>query len=55
MRRMMSEVPSADVVITNPTHYAIALKYNEDSMDALVLLRRGQTLLLKNQIDCQRT
>ncbi len=34
MRRMMSEVPSADVVITNPTHYAIALKYNEDSMDA---------------------
>ena len=34
MRRMMSEIPSADVVITNPTHYAIALKYDEDNMDA---------------------
>ena len=34
MRRMMQEVPKADVVITNPTHYAIALKYDEDKMDA---------------------
>ena len=30
MRRMMQEVPHADVVITNPTHFAIALKYDED-------------------------
>ena len=30
MRRMMQEVPNADVVITNPTHYAIALKYDEE-------------------------
>ena len=29
MGRMMQEVPQADVVITNPTHYAIALKYDE--------------------------
>src|SRR5699024_12772625 len=28
-RRMMSEVPKADVVITNPTHYAVAIKYDE--------------------------
>ena len=32
--RMMQEVPNADVVITNPTHVAVALKYDQDSMDA---------------------
>ena len=32
MRRMMQEVPNADVVITNPTHYAIALKYDESKL-----------------------
>ena len=31
MRRMMQEVPKADVVITNPTHFAIALKYDDES------------------------
>lgn len=41
MRRMMSEVPTADVVITNPTHYAIALKYDEDSMDAPRVIAKG--------------
>lgn len=41
MRRMMQEVPKADVVITNPTHYAIALKYDEDSMDAPVVIAKG--------------
>ena len=30
MSRMMQEVSKADVVITNPTHYAIALKYDEE-------------------------
>ena len=30
MRRMMQEIPNADVVITNPTHFAIALKYDEE-------------------------
>ncbi|TMW73228.1 flagellar biosynthesis protein FlhB [Alteribacter natronophilus] len=39
--RMMQEVPKADVVITNPTHYAIALKYEEGSMDAPVVTARG--------------
>mgnify|MGYP001120334191 CR=1 FL=1 len=33
-RRMMSNIPTADVVITNPTHYAVALKYDEASMGA---------------------
>ncbi len=41
MRRMMSEIPSADVVITNPTHYAIALKYDEESMDAPRVIAKG--------------
>lgn len=41
MRRMMQEVPSADVVITNPTHYAIALKYDENSMDAPRVVAKG--------------
>lgn len=41
MRRMMQEVPKADVVITNPTHYAIALKYDENSMDAPVVIAKG--------------
>ncbi len=41
MRRMMQEVPKADVVITNPTHYAIALKYDENSMDAPRIVAKG--------------
>lgn len=41
MRRMMSEIPTADVVITNPTHYAIALKYDEDEMDAPRIVAKG--------------
>lgn len=41
MRRMMQEVPNADVVITNPTHYAIALKYDEDSMEAPIVVAKG--------------
>lgn len=41
MRRMMQEIPNADVVITNPTHYAIALKYDEDSMDAPTIIAKG--------------
>lgn len=41
MRRMMQEIPDADVVITNPTHYAIALKYDEDEMDAPKVVAKG--------------
>lgn len=41
MQRMMQEVPQADVVITNPTHYAIALKYDEDKMNAPVIVAKG--------------
>ncbi|MFS0688083.1 flagellar biosynthesis protein FlhB [Sporosarcina sp. 179-K 8C2 HS] len=41
MRRMMQEVPQADVVITNPTHFAIALKYDDEKMDAPVVIAKG--------------
>jgi flagellar biosynthetic protein FlhB len=41
MRRMMQDVPAADVVITNPTHYAIALKYDEEKMDAPYVVAMG--------------
>ncbi|WP_416150935.1 flagellar biosynthesis protein FlhB [Salipaludibacillus sp. HK11] len=41
MSRMMQEVPKADVVITNPTHYAIALKYDDSNMDAPLIVAKG--------------
>lgn len=41
MQRMMAEVPNADVVITNPTHYAIAIKYDESKMDAPYVVAKG--------------
>lgn len=41
MSRMMQEVPKADVIITNPTHFAVALKY-ESGMTAPVVLAKGQ-------------
>ena len=40
-RRMMAKVPEADVIITNPTHYAVALKYQPDTMATPVLLAKG--------------
>lgn len=44
-RRMMSEVPNATVVITNPTHYAIALKYDRENMDAPRVVAKGVDLI----------
>ncbi|OZG72877.1 flagellar biosynthesis protein FlhB [Hahella sp. CCB-MM4] len=40
-RRMLQEVPKADVVITNPTHYSVALKYDAKTMDAPVVVAKG--------------
>lgn len=42
MRRMMEEVPQADVVITNPTHYAIAIKYDELKASAPIVVAKGK-------------
>lgn len=41
MRRMMQEVPKADVVITNPTHFAVAIKYDEVKHDAPYIVAKG--------------
>ncbi|MDR1692652.1 MAG: flagellar biosynthesis protein FlhB [Oscillospiraceae bacterium] len=42
MMRMMRAIPQADVVITNPTHYAVAIRYNEKESDAPVVLAKGK-------------
>ena len=44
-RRMMAAIPDADVVITNPTHYAVALKYDPEKGNAPVLLANGSDFL----------
>ncbi len=44
-RRMMDEVPKADVVITNPTHYAIAIRYDLENMAAPTIVAKGQNLI----------
>ncbi|MEH6470193.1 MAG: flagellar biosynthesis protein FlhB [Halopseudomonas sp.] len=51
-RRMMSDVPQADVVITNPEHYSVALKYSEGGAGAPVLVAKGvdQTALKIREI-----
>ena len=41
-RRMMSEVPKADVVVTNPTHFSVALKYDAEKMGAPVVVAKGR-------------
>ena len=43
-KRMMAEVPKADVVITNPTHFSVALSYRENSMRAPRVVAKGQDL-----------
>ncbi|MDX5373821.1 MAG: flagellar biosynthesis protein FlhB [Pseudomonadaceae bacterium] len=44
-RRMMQQVPEADVVITNPTHFAVALKYDPEKGNAPLLLAKGGDFL----------
>jgi flagellar biosynthetic protein FlhB len=44
-RRMMQDVPRADVVVTNPTHYAVALKYDARRMRAPRVLAKGRDLV----------
>lgn len=40
-RRMMKKVPEADVVVTNPTHYAVALKYDPNGTTAPLVVAKG--------------
>ena len=44
-RRMMQEVPKADVVIVNPTHFAVALRYDEQRMRAPIVVAKGADLV----------
>ena len=44
-RRMMQDVPKADVVITNPTHYAVAVQYDAEKAKAPVVLAKGEDFL----------
>ena len=44
-RRMMQDVPKADVVITNPTHYAVAIRYDAETGSAPVVLAKGADLV----------
>lgn len=48
MSRMMQEIPKADVVITNPTHYAVAIQYNGMKHQAPIVLAKGQNLIAQN-------
>jgi len=53
-RRMMAAVPKATVVITNPTHYAVALEWDEIKMEAPVLTAKGADLIAKRIRDIAR-
>lgn len=39
--RMMEDVPKADVIVTNPTHYSVALQYDENKMSAPKVVAKG--------------
>ncbi|UFJ42141.1 flagellar biosynthesis protein FlhB [Brevibacillus humidisoli] len=45
MRRMMQEIPNADVIITNPIHFAVAIRYDADTMSAPTVIAKGQDYL----------
>lgn len=50
-KRMLSDVPKASVVITNPTHFAVAIQYDPKTMDAPIVLAKGADFLAKKIID----
>jgi flagellar biosynthetic protein FlhB len=49
-KRMMAEIPKANVVVTNPTHYAVAIRYDEE-MRAPKVVAKGSFLLAERIID----
>lgn len=54
-QRMMQEVPRADVVVTNPTHVAVALRYDADRMEAPCVVAKGADLLAQQIMALART
>jgi flagellar biosynthetic protein FlhB len=55
MRRLMREVPKASVILVNPTHVAVALRYEAKTMEAPVLLAKGADLLAERIIKIGRS
>ena len=53
-RRMMAEVPKADVVVTNPDHYAVALRYAERTMRAPRVVAKGSLLVAERIVELAR-
>jgi flagellar biosynthetic protein FlhB len=53
-RRMMAEVPKADVVVTNPDHYAVALRYAEGRMRAPRIVAKGSMLIAERIVEIAR-
>ena len=51
MNRMIQQVPDADVIVRNPTHYAVALKYDIENDQAPIVLAKGQDHMAKRIID----
>ncbi len=51
MNRMIQKVPEADVIVRNPTHFAVALKYNLDQDQAPVVVAKGQDHMAKKIVD----
>jgi flagellar biosynthesis protein FlhB len=51
MNRMIQQVPKADVIVRNPTHFAIALKYDINKDQAPIVLAKGQDYMAKRIID----
>jgi flagellar biosynthesis protein FlhB len=47
-RRMMEDIPKADVIVTNPTHYAIALRYDQENMLAPEVVAKGKGVIAAN-------
>ncbi|WP_269532530.1 flagellar biosynthesis protein FlhB [Chitinimonas sp. BJYL2] len=50
-QRMMAEIPKANVIVTNPTHYAVALRYDEKTMQAPQVVAKGAFLLAERIIE----
>jgi flagellar biosynthesis protein FlhB len=53
-RRMMQQLPEADVIITNPTHFAAAIKYDKDMSEAPILIAKGADYLAQKMKEVAR-
>jgi flagellar biosynthetic protein FlhB len=54
LRRMMAAVPKADVVIVNPIHFAVAIRYDEATMRAPLVVAKGRRLLAERIVELAR-